>query len=170
MKLNELHVGERSARAMRDCVAIAGRNLRIRRVPVDLSASSRRQHGRIGDYLDGFPSDRGANTIYDTILCDEVENSSLLEDFDPLGLLHALDQSARDFGACLIAVRVYNASPGVRGLSTELEVSAGLQVELRTRGRQFADARGTFFDEEFDCFRVSEGSTRCQSVLSMQLG
>src|SRR5215210_2911822 len=57
----------------------------------------------------------------------------------------------------------------MRGLSTEFEVSARLQVELRTRGRQLANTRRTFFDEDLDCFGVSESGTRGQSVPAVQL-
>jgi hypothetical protein len=57
----------------------------------------------------------------------------------------------------------------VGSLATEFEVPTRLQIELRTCGRQLTDTRGTLFDEDLDCFGVSEGRTRCQSVLSMQL-
>src|SRR5204863_5560064 len=73
-------------------------------------------------------------------------------------------------GAGLISVRVHDAPARVGSFAAEFEVAARLQIELRTGGRQFADARGTFFDEDFDRFRVSEGGARCQSILPMQLG
>jgi basic membrane protein A len=57
----------------------------------------------------------------------------------------------------------------VGSLSAKFEVPTRLQIELRTCGRQLTDARGTLFDEDLDCFRVSESRTCRQSVLSMQL-
>ena len=54
-------------------------------------------------------------------------------------------------------------------LAAKFEIPSRLQIELRAGSRQLANTRGTFFDEDLDCFRVGEGCTRCQSVLSMQL-
>src|SRR3954468_12408961 len=58
----------------------------------------------------------------------------------------------------------------MRRFATELEIPARFQVELGTRGRQLAHSSGAFLDEHLNRFRVSEGSARCQSILSMQLG
>jgi hypothetical protein len=67
-------------------------------------------------------------------------------------------------------VRVHDPPPGVRGFATEFEVSARLQIELRTCSRQLANPRRTFFDEDLNRFCVSQGGTRGQSVLPVQLG
>ena len=169
MKLHELHVGELGARAVRDRVAIAGRHLRIRGVPIDLAASSGREHRRIRDYLDSLSRDRRANSVDNSVFHDEVEDARLLEHFDPLALLHPLDQRARDFGAGLISVRVYDAPPRMRRLAAELEVSARLEVEVRAGGRQLTDARGSLFDQNLHRLRIAERGTRGQRILPMQL-
>jgi hypothetical protein len=70
----------------------------------------------------------------------------------------------------LIAVRVDDSASGMRRFTTKLEVSTWLQIELRTRGRQLTNTRGTFLDEDLDSFCVSEGSARGQGVLPVQLG
>src|SRR6185437_7076002 len=57
----------------------------------------------------------------------------------------------------------------MRGFTTELEIPTWLEIELRTRGRQLADARWTFFDEHLHCLRIGQGGTRRQSVLPVQL-
>src|SRR6202521_6015485 len=133
MELHELHVGERGARAMRDCVAVTGSNLRIRRVPVDLPASSGRQHGRVGDDFDRFACYRGAYAKCHPILDNKVENSCLLENFNSLALFHLLDQRARDLRAGLISVRVHDPSARVGSLTAEFEIPSRLQIELCTQ-------------------------------------
>jgi len=70
----------------------------------------------------------------------------------------------------LISVRVDDSPSRMRRFATKLEISARLQIELRTRGRQLTNTRWSFFDEDLDCFRISEGRTGCQSVLPMKLG
>jgi len=62
------------------------------------------------------------------------------------------------------------APPRMRRFTTEFEVSARLQIELRTRSRQLTNPRGTFFDEDLNCFCVSERGTGGQSVPPVQLG
>ena len=61
MELHELHVGERHAGAMRDRVAVAGGDDRIRRVAIDLAAPAGGEHGRVGDDLDRAPGDARAH-------------------------------------------------------------------------------------------------------------
>jgi hypothetical protein len=170
MKLYELHVGELRTRAVRDRVSITGRDLRVCGIPVNLTTSAGGEHCRIRDYLDRFASDGGTNSEDDAILHYELEDSRLLEDFDSLALFHLLDQRARDLGAGLIPMRVDDSPSGMRRLTTELEVSARLQIELCTRSCQLTNTRRTFFDEDLDCFCVSERGTRGQGVLAMKLG
>jgi hypothetical protein len=52
----------------------------------------------------------------------------------------------------------------MRRFTTELEVPARLQIELRSRSRQLANTCGTFFDEDLDCFCVSQGGAGGQGV------
>jgi hypothetical protein len=65
---------------------------------------------------------------------------------------------------------MHDPSAGVGGLTAEFEIPARLQIELCTGRRQLTNARGTFFDENLDCFRISEGRAGGKSILSMQLG
>ena len=55
MELHELHVRQLGAGPVCDREAIAGRDLRIRRVAIDLATAARREHGRVCDDLDGLP-------------------------------------------------------------------------------------------------------------------
>jgi len=143
------------ARAMCDCVAVTGRNLRICRVPVNLAASSRRQHGHIRDDLDRLARNCSAHAECHSVFDDEIEDTRFLQHIDPLALPHALDQRARDFGTGLIPVRVYDASARMGGFATELEVSTGLEVEVRSCGRQLTDSRRPLFDQDLDRFRIT---------------
>src|SRR5215210_911108 len=136
---------------------------------VNLSASPCGKNGCIRDYLYGFPCDRGANTTYDAVVDDEVQNSRLLEDFNPLALLDPLDQSARDLGARLISVRMDDAPARMSGLLAKLEVAAWLQVEMRARGRQLAHPGRTFLHEDFYRLCVTEGCASGERVLPVQL-
>src|SRR5688500_14763069 len=110
MKLHELHVGQLRARAMRDCISITCSDLRIRGVAIDLPASAGSEHGCISDDLDGLTRDRPADSMTDTAFHDEVENASLLENLDPFALANPVDESPRNFGTRLIAMRM-NDSP-----------------------------------------------------------
>ena len=170
MELHEFHVGEPDSPTMRNRETISRGNLRIGRVAVDLPATARCQHRCIGDDLHRLSCDRRLDPEHHSVFGDQIENARFLQHLDPRRLLDALDQSARDLGTGLIAVRVDDSPARVGSFAAEFEIPSRLQIELRPRGRQFADTRGTFFDEDFDCLRVGEGSTCCQSILSMELG
>ena len=57
----------------------------------------------------------------------------------------------------------------MRRLFTELEFSAGLQVEVRACGVQLSNPGRSFFHEHLDRFRVAKRGTRRQSVTTMKL-
>ena len=71
-------------------------------------------------------------------------------------------QRARDLGAGLISVRMHDPSSRVGSLPAQFEIAPRLQIELSTCGRQLTDPRGTLFDKDLDCFRVSKGGARGQ--------
>ena len=169
MELDELHIGETRAGAMRDRVSITSGDLRIGRVSIDLPTPASRQHRRVGDDLDGFAGNRRFDAKDHSIFGDQIEDASFLQYLDPCRLLHPLDQCARHFRPRLVPMRVHDPPARVRRFATKLEISARLEIELRAGCRQFANARRTLFDQNFDCFRVSESGTGCQRVLSMEL-
>ena len=54
--------------------------------------------------------------------------------------------------------------------TSELEITARLQIESRTRRLQLADTRRTFFDEYLDRLSASQMLRRGACVAAMQLG
>src|SRR5438046_3518942 len=126
MELYEFHVGESGAGAMRDGVSVPGRYLRIRRVAIDLSAPTRRQHRRIADNLYRFSGDRGSDPENHPVFGNQIENAGLLENLDPPCFLDAFDQSARHFGAGLISVCVHDSPARVSSFTAEFEVPSRL--------------------------------------------
>jgi len=57
---------------------------------------------------------------------------------------------------------VHDAPARVGCFAAEFEVAPGLQIELRTGGRQLTNTRRTLFDENLDGLGISEGCARCQ--------
>src|SRR5687768_7483725 len=170
MELHELHVSEPGSAAVRNRVAVARRDLRVRSVAVHLSAATRSKHGRVGDDLDRLSRHRRANSVTCPIVHDQLEDARLLENVDTLAVLHPLDQGARDFRAGLIAVRVYDPAPRMRRLTTELEIASRLEVEARSGGAELSHPGRTFFDENLDRCSITQRGTSRQRVLAMQLG
>jgi hypothetical protein len=150
MKLNELHVRELDAGAMRDGKAVTGRDDRVRGVAIHLPTATGGEHGGVGNDLDGATRDARAGTTASAAIDDEIEHACLLEHRNALALLHARAKGSGDFGARLIAVRVDDAMARVRGFFPELELAVGSKVEPRAGGLQLANASGAFFDEDFD--------------------
>jgi hypothetical protein len=132
MKLHELHVSEPRAGAVRNRVTVAGRYLRVRGIAIHLAAATGREHGCIGDDLDRLARHRRANTVADSAFHDQLQNSRLLQHFDALGCLDALDERARHLCSRLIAVRVNNPAARVRGLTAQLEIPSRLEIEMRS--------------------------------------
>jgi hypothetical protein len=152
MELDEFHVREPYSGAMRDCVAVAGRNRWVRRIPVDLPASSRRKHGRVGNYFDRDACSRRPDAATDSIGNDQVEDAGFLQNGDVLRFSDECDQCSRDFRPRLVAMRVDDPPPGVCRLFPELEVAAWLQIEVRAGSVELPYAGGAFLDEHFDRF------------------
>jgi hypothetical protein len=170
MELHEFHVGELHAGPMCDRVSVTGRNLRIGRVAIDLAASSSRENGCVGNYLDGLAGFRRPNAAAHSIRHDEIQNASFLENLYLLAFAHSLDQCARDFSSGLIAMSVHNASSRVRRFPAELEFSARLEVEVGSGSVQLTDSCRAFLDQYFDRFRIAKRSTGSQSITAMELG
>src|SRR5690242_20450710 len=104
MELHEFHVRQTSAGAMSNRETIARRDDRICGVAIDLSTPAGREHGDIGDDLGGAPGDTRARADALAPSHDQVEHPRFLDDADPLALVHAIDERARDFGTGLLAV------------------------------------------------------------------
>src|SRR5512143_3267105 len=144
MELNELHVRELHARAMRNRVTVTGRDLRIGRVFVNLTAAACRQNGHVSNDLDRLPRsgrpDPDARAIFD----DQVEHSSLLEHIDFRSSTHTFDQRSRYFGPSLITMSVHDPAAGVRRFLPELELSSWLEIEISPGSVQLANTPRPF--------------------------
>src|SRR5205814_6754932 len=79
MELHELHVGKLGAGAVGDRVAIPSRNLWIRRITKELSASAGREDRGIGNDVDGFSGDGGSHAEDSSVFDDEVEDARFLQ-------------------------------------------------------------------------------------------
>ena len=79
MELHELHVGERHAGAMRDGVAVARGDHRVRRVAIHLAAAAGGEHGGVGDDLHRLAGDARAHADARAARDDEVEHARALE-------------------------------------------------------------------------------------------
>jgi hypothetical protein len=117
--------------AVRDRVAVAGGDHRIRRVAVHLAAAARREHRRVGDDVGRSALHARAHADARAAPHDQLQHTRLLEDADLLRGAHTRDERARDFGAGLVAVRMDDAVLRVRGLSSQREPPARVEVEVR---------------------------------------
>ena len=161
VELHEFHVGQSCARTVRDRVAVAGRDLGVRGVPVELPAPAGREHRRVGDDLHGAARDTrlhaGAASVHD----DEVQRACALEHRDVRAVAHALDQRSRDLRAGLVAVRVHDPLARVRGLLAEREPAGRVGVEPRADRRELPHALRPLGDEHLHGRRVAQrGSSR----------
>jgi hypothetical protein len=83
----------------------------------------------------------------------------MLEHFDARRFCHARDQRTGDFCSSLIAMRVNDPFPGMRGLLAECKASARVHIEARAGGGQIAHARRSLGNEHFDgCGIAQRGS------------
>src|SRR4029453_10503703 len=98
-------------RTVGDRVALPGGDHRIRRVPVDLPTSTRREHGGVGDDLDCASGNARSHAAALVAVDNEIEDTRLLEHRDAFTLLDTRAQRPCDLGTCLIAVRVHDAMP-----------------------------------------------------------
>ena len=148
MELHELHVGERHARAMRDGVAVSGRDDGIRGVAIHLPASAGREHGDVRNDLRCRASHAGSHADARVAVHDQIQETRFLEDAHAFAATHTVHECARDFGARLIAVRVHDALARVRGFASETQASGSrLEIELCPRGLELAYARRPLFHE-----------------------
>ena len=166
MKLHELHVGERHAGSMRDRIAVARRHHRVRRVPINLPASTRGQHRRVSENVGGPPGNAGADADALPAVHEQVEHARALEHLDVLAVADASDESPRHLGAGLVAVGVNDAILRVCRLASQLEPAAGVEVEVGTGGLELAHARRPFLHQHGG--RIAQRGARGQGVLSMQ--
>jgi hypothetical protein len=134
MKLHELHISQTSACAMSNRETVARRDDGIGRVSIHLATATGREHGNVGDDLGGASGDARAHADAFSTADDEVQHASFLDDSDSLTFVDTIDESARDLGAGLIAVRVDDPVFRMRGLSTELEIPGRIEIEVRAGG------------------------------------
>jgi hypothetical protein len=84
--------------------------------------------------------------------------------------VHAIDERTGDLCTRLVAVRVDNSVLGVGSLTTELEVTGWIEVEMRTGCLELADARWSFLYQHLHRFGIAQRRSRGQSITTMQLG
>src|SRR5688500_5279532 len=80
MELDELHIRQAHAGAVRDGVAVTGGNDRVRRIAVHLATSTRGEHGGVGTDLDFVARVAGANTVAASVFDVLVEDAIPFEE------------------------------------------------------------------------------------------
>ena len=168
MKLHELHVGERDAGALRDRVAVTGRDDGICRVPIHLTASAGREHRGVGDDLGGAAGDARRRAATLAPLNYQVEDAGEFEHLDSRARPHAFDQRPCDFGAGLVAVRMDDAVHRVRGFAPELKSARCIEIEIGAGGLEIANPRRAFFGEHRHRRRITESGAGGKRVAPMQ--
>src|SRR5205085_9571546 len=169
VKLHELHVGEPCPGTMSNRETITGGDDGVGGIAEDLATTPRREDGDVGDDLDGPSGDARANADTLVALDDQVEHTRFLDDADALARVHSLDERARDFSACLVAVRVDDAILRVCCFAAELEVTSWIEIEAGTGRLQLANACRPFLDEDRHRRGVAERRASRERVASMQL-
>jgi tetratricopeptide (TPR) repeat protein len=173
MELHELHVGETRAGAVRDREAVAGGDLRVGRVAVDLPAAARREHRRVRHDLHRAPGDARAHAghLRAVAVVDEqqVEHARRLVHRDVAALADLLHERARHLRARLVALRVHDALAGMRRFLPQLEVAVGVEVEARPRGLQLPHARRSLLHEHLHGGRVAQRRAGGQRILTVEL-
>jgi hypothetical protein len=162
MKLDELHVGDRHARAVGHGNAVSGGDVRVGGVEIHLAAAPRGQHGHAGgkrlDLAGGFVEDiRPHATVgpgpAQLPRRDEVDGEVVFEQGDVRLPRHGLEQGAFDFPTGHVAgvqdpalavapftAQVQLPSPVLAGRFAFAEPYAQLH-ELGNPGRPFLDDR-----------------------------
>ena len=126
------------ARPMRDGVAIAGGDLRVRGVAVDLAAPAGRQHRRVGQRSPPALAGERWRAPQCTRRPRRAgrahagrSRTRIAGDSPARG-----HQRARDLGPGLIAVRVHDALPASAPPPSKLKLAVGREVEIRAGRRQ----------------------------------
>ncbi len=101
---------------------------------------------------------------------DEVEDTGPLADVHIRTFCDAGQESSRNFGARLVALRVHDAMTRMGCLAAQLEGAVRGQIETCTSRLELEHARRTFFHQHLHRCRVTQGGTGRQGVTSMKRG
>lgn len=150
MKLNEFHILDIGAGPVGHRDAVAGRNVRIRRITVQLAGSARAQNRRLA--ADQHP--RAVRLLHEraaafSVLRDQVDDEMIVPHLDIRIILRLLGQRPHDFIAGRIAVRMQNTALTVRPFFGE-RIFAVLPVELRAHPDQISHALRPFMHKHID--------------------
>ena len=158
MELEELEVGDRSARADRRGDAVRGRDRRVRRVRVELARAAGGEDDGVGrDLLAATPdggglggrrpvADEQVDAADASVPDHEIHQERVLDDAHAAGP-EPRDERLLDRGARGIPARVQDARIRVRRLETLDERALGVAVERDAEVDEFADARGALVGE-----------------------
>ena len=180
MELVELHVRDLGAGPVRHGDAVAGRDVRIRRVEVDLPRPAGREHGRPredGDDLAGRDVEhvraRADLRAAELRQRDEVDGRVLLEDADARVPLERLEQRTLHLAPRHV-LRVGDAPRAVSPFEVQIEVGVVLPlprcpVEVRADGLQRPDALRPLLHAHLDGSLVAEPGSGDERVLDVRL-
>jgi hypothetical protein len=153
---------------VRDRVPITCGNLRICRVAIHLSASTRRENCRIGDDLDRLPRHCRADSVALASTHDEIEYASFFENCYRLRFPNPLYQCSRYFRTGLVSMCVNNSPSRMCRFLAELELTARGKIEVGAGSVKLAHAGGTFLDQDLDSCRITERRSGSKGVPPVQ--
>ena len=167
MKLEELHVGDRAARAIRHRNPVARRDVGVCRVAIDLARTTGGEHNDTGtkdlDFSCLFVEHVGAEaTVVDAAIAqattrDQVDRVVVLKKRDLRMRRRRLHQRLGD-RATRGVFGVHDATRGVTTFTGEVELGGvvGAARELHTALHQFLQARRSLFDTDANSFGIVE--------------
>ena len=181
VELNEFHVRDHGTCPPGHCHSVAGRDIGVCRVEVNLPAPARGQHGDIA--AEGF--DHAGNLVEHidaqaTVLPrvaelaggDEIHGHVVLHHLDFRMRGDLLQKAVFDLAARGIA-GVKDAAFRVSTFATEVgfhrSVAVLTLVEMHAKSGQFGDAGGAFGDDRFDDLLAAKSRAGRESVLDMEV-
>ena len=183
MKLDELHVRNRRARAIRHRHAVAGRDVGVRRVEINLAAAARgQQRHRRGEGPDAagfFVEHISAETavrpgLTEFLARDQINREVIFKNLDVRLARRRIQQRPLDFPAGHV-LRVQNAPLGMSAFLAQVQFPAavfGRGVPLgkfHPQLNQFRDACRAFLDDGADDAFLAQARARRERVAHVQL-
>src|SRR5256885_5434271 len=148
MELDEFHVGKNGAGFVRDGHAVAGRNVGIRGLAVDLAQAASGEQNRVGakfmERAIGFVNEAHADSL--SIFDDKSGGESVGAQMKMRNRIGAGEKCAADFASSRVSMRMQNARTAMSGFPREGQFRSGA-VELRAPFDELRDVFGAFFDK-----------------------